>query len=385
MADSAPAADPAPLDEAERRKWPVSAGFIWRAGFIVMALIFIFLLIQFFIEDGGAVIFTVLMSWFFAMAMAPAVDRLATRMSRGLATLIVMGSVALFLVLFIAAFGALLVDQVIQILESLPTIAEEGLAWFNETFQTAYSAQELLAQVNLDQAALQRIASEVALGIFGIAASVLGTVFGLFTFALIAFYLSADGPRLRRYIASMLPPRSQEVFLNVWTITADKTGRYVAARVVLAAINSICSGIVFAIIGLPYWLPLAIWTGVVAQFVPTIGTYISIILPVIVGLLSGNPWLGVIVLVYALIYQQIENLTIEPKISAKAVDVHPAFAFVAVLLGAALFGVSGALLAIPVSAMILSLTDIYVQRHTLLEDDSAPPEAAAEPAAGQTG
>ena len=385
MADSAPAADPAPLDEAERRKWPVSAGFIWRAGFIVMALIFIFLLIQFFIEDGGAVIFTVLMSWFFAMAMAPAVDRLATRMSRGLATLIVMGSVALFLVLFIAAFGALLVDQVIQILESLPTIAEEGLAWFNETFQTAYSAQELLAQVNLDQAALQRIASEVALGIFGIAASVLGTVFGLFTFALIAFYLSADGPRLRRYIASMLPPRSQEVFLNVWTITADKTGRYVAARVVLAAINSICSGIVFAIIGLPYWLPLAIWTGVVAQFVPTIGTYISIILPVIVGLLSGNPWLGVIVLVYALIYQQIENLTIEPKISAKAVDVHPAFAFVAVLLGAAHFGVSGALLAIPVSAMILSLTDIYVQRHTLLEDDSAPPEAAAEPAAGQTG
>ena len=385
MADSAPAADPAPLDEAERRKWPVSAGFIWRAGFIVMALIFIFLLIQFFIEDGGAVIFTVLMSWFFAMAMAPAVDRLATRMSRGLATLIVMGSVALFLVLFIAAFGALLVDQVIQILESLPTIAEEGLAWFNETFQTAYSAQELLAQVNLDKAALQRIASEVALGIFGIATSVLGTVFGLFTFALIAFYLSADGPRLRRYIASMLPPRSQEVFLNVWTITADKTGRYVAARVVLAAINSICSGIVFAIIGLPYWLPLAIWTGVVAQFVPTIGTYISIILPVIVGLLSGNPWLGVIVLVYALIYQQIENLTIEPKISAKAVDVHPAFAFVAVLLGAALFGVSGALLAIPVSAMILSLTDIYVQRHTLLEDDSAPPEAAAEPAAGQTG
>ena len=379
MADPAPAAEPVPADDAASRKWPVSAGFIWRAGFIVMALIFIFLLVQFFVEDGGAVIFTVLMSWFFAMAMAPAVDRLSKRMSRALATLVVMGAVALFLVIFIVAFGALLVDQVIQILESLPTIAEEGLAWFNETFQTAYSAQELLAQVNLDQAALQRIAGEVALGIFGIATSVLGTVFGLFTFALIAFYLSADGPRLRRYLASMLPARSQEVFLNVWTITADKTGRYVAARVVLAAINSICSGIVFAIIGLPYWLPLAIWTGVVAQFVPTIGTYISIILPVIVGLLSGNPWLGVIVLVYALIYQQIENLTIEPKISAKAVDVHPAFAFVAVLLGAALFGVSGALLAIPVSAMILSLTDIYVQRHTLLEDEqaTAPPEAAA--------
>ena len=63
-----------------------------------------------------------------------------------------------------------------------------------------------------------------------------------------------------------------------------------------------------------------LWTGIVAQFVPTIGTYISIILPVIVGLLSPNPWLGVIALAWAIAYQQVENLTIEPRISAKAVD-----------------------------------------------------------------
>ena len=342
-----------------------------------MALVFIFLFVRFVIEDGGGVIFTVLMSWFFAMAIAPAVDKLSTRMRRGAATLLVMGGLALFLVVFIVIFGKLLVDQIIEIVESIPVLAEEGLAWFNSTFQTAYTATELLAQVNLDENALRAIATQVALGIFGFATSLIGGLFGLFTFALIGFYLSADGPRLRRYIASLLPPSSQQVFLNVWTITADKTGRYVAARAILAAINSFCSGIVFAVIGLPYWLPLAIWTGVVAQFVPTIGTYIAIILPVLVGLLSGNPWLGVIVLVYALIYQQIENLTIEPKISAKAVDVHPAFAFVAVLLGAALFGVSGALLAIPVSAMVLSLISIYVKRHKVIDVDAESLEAAA--------
>jgi len=360
--DDAPASDP---------RWPVSPSFLWRAGFIGIALVGIALLGKFVIDDGGGVLFTVLMSWFFAMAMAPAVGRLSRHMSRGLATLVVMGGIALFFVLFTLAFGKLLIEQIIQIIEAIPGLAEEGLAWFNSTFGTAYTAQEILAQVNLDQAALQRLATEAALGIFSIATSVLGSVFGLFTFALIAFYLSTDGVRLRRFIAAMLPRRSQEVFGNVWTITAEKTGRYVAARAILATVNATASGIVFFFIGLPYWLPLAIWTGLVAQFVPTIGTYISIVLPVLVGLLSGNPWLGVIVLVYALIYQQIENLTIEPKISAKAVDVHPAYGFVSVLLGAALFGVAGALLAIPVSAMALSLVQIYVKRHNLVEDETS--------------
>lgn len=367
-----------PPAQSPRAGWPVSPGFIWRAGFIVMALAFIFLFINFLIDDGGGVIFTVLMAWFFALAMAPAVDRLSRRMRRGLATIIVMLGLVVFLVLFFAAFGALLVDQIIEIIESLPVLAASALEWFNQTFSTAYTQEEILAQVGLDQAAIQSIATEAAKGIFGFATSLLGGLFGLFTLGLIAFYLSADGPRLRKYIASMLPSGSRAVFLNVWDITADKTGRYVAARVILAAVNSTVSGIVFAIIGLPYWLPLALWTGIVAQFVPTIGTYISIILPVLVGLLSGNPWLGVIVLAYGLLYQQIENLTIEPRISAKAVDVHPAYGFVSVLLGAALFGVAGALLAVPVGAMALALTQTYVKRHELAED--ATPASGDPPA-----
>jgi predicted PurR-regulated permease PerM len=133
-------------------------------------------------------------------------------------------------------------------------------------------------------------------------------------------------------------------------------------------VNGVTSGIVFFAVGLPYWLPMAIWTGVVAQFVPMVGTYIAITLPVIIGLLSGNPWIGVIVLAWALLYQQVENLTIEPRISARAVNVNPAVAFISVLLGAALFGVSGALLAIPVTAMLLTLVGIYVKRHELIEE-----------------
>jgi predicted PurR-regulated permease PerM len=155
----------------------------------------------------------------------------------------------------------------------------------------------------------------------------------------------------------------------VWSITAEKTGNYVAARVILAFINGTTSAIVFLAIGMPSWLALGIWTGLVSQFVPTIGTYIAIVLPVLVGLLSGNPWIGVIALIWAILYQQVENLTIEPKINARAVNVHPAVAFASVMLGAALFGLAGAVLAVPIAAMAISLIDVRKLRHEVPADE----------------
>jgi predicted PurR-regulated permease PerM len=108
-----------------------------------------------------------------------------------------------------------------------------------------------------------------------------------------------------------------------------------------------------------------------------------------VGLLSPNPIIGVIALGWALLYQQVENLTIEPRISAKAVDVHPAVAFGSVMLGAALFGAAGALLSIPVIAMVLSLSESYQSRHEvlpeLLEPHGSGPSLLSLPKRGRTG
>jgi len=202
--------------------------------------------------------------------------------------------------------------------------------------------------------------------VLAILGSIAGAVASFFMFVLFLAYLSADGPRLRRWIAGLFPPPIQEKAVVVWDTTAEKTGRYVGARVILAAVNSTASAVVFAIIGLPSWLALALWTGFVAQFVPSIGTYIAIVLPVVVGLLSPNPWLGVMVLGWGILYQQVENLTIEPRISARAVDVHPAVSFASVILGTSMFGVAGALLAIPVVAMLLSLLELYRTRYELV-------------------
>lgn len=351
---------------ATRRIVEFSPRNIWRTGLVALAVLAFGLFVQFVISDGGGVLFTVLMAWFGAIAMAPAVDRLARHMRRGLATGIVMVALVLFVVLFFVAFGRLFADQLAELIRDIPTLLDDLLAWINSTFSQSLSRDDILAAVDLSPAEITSLATTVGVNLLGVVLSVVVGVFSLFTFGLFLFYLSADMPRFVRWGARLFPARWQQVAATVWTLTEEKTGGYVMARVILAAINSATTAVVFVVIGMPSWLPLALWTGIVAQFVPTIGTYISIALPVIVGLLSPNPWIGVIALVWAIIYQQVENLTIEPKINAKAVDMHPAVAFGSVLLGAALFGVAGAFLAVPVTAMLLALLDIYGNRHELL-------------------
>ena len=366
-------------------------GNVWRIGLVVIGLIVLFAVGRFVLGEGASLIFTAVMAWFISLAMEPAVSRLARHMPRGAATGLVLLAVVLFLVVFFSLFGALIVEQVTNLVQSLPDFARNALTWVNGRFGTDYALEDLWETLNLDTDRLADMASQLAGGVLAVLGSIAGAVASFFIFALLLFYLSADGPRLRRWIATLFPPRIQETTVVVWDTMAEKTGRYVSARLVLAAVNATATAIVFLIIGLPSWLALALWTGMVAQFVPAIGTYISIVLPVLVGLLSPNPWLGVIVLGWGILYQQVENLTIEPRISARAVNVHPAVSFGSVILGTAMFGVAGALLAIPVVAMLLTLLDLYRTRYDVLPqledefDDGVPSSRIAAGAGGSTG
>jgi predicted PurR-regulated permease PerM len=350
---------------------------VWRTGWVLVAVVALAALANFVISDGGSVIFTLIMSMLAAIAMEPAVARLSQRMRRGVATMIVMLGVLVFIIVFLLAFGRLLGEQLATFVQSVPALVESGVAWANETFGTSLSVQSLLDQFTGGTSGLATLAGDLAGGLIGVVAAVLGAFFSSITFFFFTFYLSADSPRLRMWVARLAPPKQQEVFGVAWDLAVIKTGGYVSARLVLAAICGGLSSLFMLIIGMPYWLALGIWTGLVAQFVPTIGTYIAIALPVFVGLVGPEPWQGVALLAFALVYQQIENVTIEPRISAEAVDVHPAVSFAAVMFGAALFGVAGAFVAVPVAALMLALFGIYSKKYDLV------PELASLQAAQQ--
>jgi predicted PurR-regulated permease PerM len=196
---------------------------------------------------------------------------------------------------------------------------------------------------------------------------VIGGLFQAFTVGLFAFYLTADGPRVRRTVCSLLPPAKQAEVLRAWEIALAKTGGYLYSRALLAVVSAVGHWIMFEAVGLPYAVALAVWVGVMSQFVPTIGTYLAGALPVLVAL-TVRPVDGLWVLVFVIVYQQIENYLLHPRITARTVDVHPAVAFGSVIAGAALLGAVGALIAIPAAATLQGFVGTYVRRYEVQTD-----------------
>jgi predicted PurR-regulated permease PerM len=343
----------------------LSPSNVWRVGFAVAAMVVLVYFLHFVLTDAGPFLFVVVMAWFLSLAMEPPVARLARHMRRGAATALVMLAMSIAAIIFLVLFGQLFLQQVALLVASLPDVLSAVTQWVNAQFGTKYEISDILQSINLTPQDAAGYAQDVLGGLLGLVGTVAGVVFNAFALVLLTFYLSADGPRARRWIAGLLSGRFQQVFLSIWDLSTVKTGGYVAARLVLAAINGGTSALVFLLLGMPSWLALGIWTGVVAQFVPTIGTYIAIALPVVVGLASPTPWIGVAALIWAVVYQQVENLTFEPRISARSVNIHPGVSFAAAIMGALLFGAVGALLAIPVVAMLLSVLDTFGTRHAI--------------------
>ncbi|MGV1003351.1 MAG: AI-2E family transporter [Candidatus Nanopelagicales bacterium] len=325
--------------------------------------------------------YVLFIAFFIALCMEPAVNRLAAKgMKRGAATAVVIGSILLSAVLFFATFGGLLGSQMAALIRQIPEIISNLLTTFNDRFDTNYKVADVLDQLGIGTQDLAQWAGNIGLGVIGFLGQALGLVFSMFMVLLFTFYFAADGPNLRRTVASWLPPDHQRTFLTVWDISVQKAGGYVISRGLMAIASAVFHGVVFMLLDVPYWLPMALWTGLVSQFIPTIGTYLAGALPTILTLTSGGWVRAVLVLGAVVIYQQIENYWVQPKITRSTLEIHPAVAFGSVIVGTSLFGATGALLAIPVVATVLSLISTYGRRYELVDElaVSAPEETERE-------
>ncbi|MBP1158548.1 putative PurR-regulated permease PerM [Rhodococcus sp. PvR044] len=315
------------------------------------------------------------LAWLFSVTIEPVVDWFERRgWRRGAGTGLVLVSLLLFSIGFLAVFGALLAEQLAQLLTALPGAVSRVTEWANRTFDTNFSTGDDLLKLTPDT--IRELAQRFTPGVLGIVSSLLEVVFQAMTLLLFVFYMSAQGPALRRTISSWFPARQQQVISTVWEISVDKAGGYVVSRLILAAVSAVATGIFLMAIGVPYWLPLAIWTGVVSQFIPTLGTYLAIALPAIIAA-AAQPMDGVWVVVFGTAYQQVENYLLHPRITSKTVSIHPAVAFGSVIVGASLFGAIGALVSVPVVAVIQSLVETYGRRYELVHDRQAERDAPA--------
>ncbi|MEU3304783.1 MULTISPECIES: AI-2E family transporter [unclassified Streptomyces] len=309
----------------------------------------------------------VLIAFFLALAIEPAVGRMAAHgMRRGVATFLVFIAVLIAGVGFVVLLGSMLAGQIVEMVEEFPQYLDQVINWINKTFHSELSRVAIQDSL-LRSDWLQKYVQNSASGVLDVSATVLGGLFKLLTIFLFSFYFAADGPRLRRALCSVLPPSKQAEVLRAWEIAVDKTGGYIYSRGLMALISGVAHYILLALLGVPYAPALAVWVGLVSQFIPTIGTYLAGALPMLIAF-TIEPWYALWVLGFVLIYQQFENYVLQPKLTSKTVDIHPAVAFGSVIAGTALLGAVGALIAIPAIATLQAFLGAYVKRYAVTED-----------------
>ncbi|MEU2156021.1 AI-2E family transporter [Streptomyces sp. NPDC019396] len=309
----------------------------------------------------------ILIAFFLALAIEPAVGRMAARgMRRGLATFLVFLAVMLAGTGFVVLLGSMLAGQIVDMVEDFPKYLDQVINWINQNFHTELSRVAIQDSL-LRSDWLKKYVQNSASGVLDVSATVLGGLFRLLTIFLFSFYIAADGPRLRRALCSVLPPSKQTEVLRAWEIAVDKTGGYLYSRGLMALISGVAHYILLALLGVPYAPALAVWVGLVSQFIPTIGTYLAGALPMLIAF-TVNPWYALWVLGFVLVYQQFENYVLQPKLTARTVDIHPAVAFGSVIAGTALLGAVGALIAIPAVATLQAFLGAYVKRYEVTDD-----------------
>ncbi|NUP15080.1 MAG: AI-2E family transporter [Streptomyces sp.] len=338
-----------------------------RAMVLALALFGAFQLGSWAFHQLTGLLINILIAFFLALAIEPAVSWMASRgMRRGLATAVVFLAVIIVSAGFVTLLGSMLAGQIIKIVEDFPNYLDSVINWINTHFHTELrrvDVQEGLLRSDW----LRNYVQNSATGVLDVSAQVLGGLFQLLTITLFSFYFAADGPRLRRALCSVLPPARQAEVLRAWEIAVNKTGGYLYSRGLMALISGIAHYILLESLDVPYAPVLAVWVGLVSQFIPTIGTYLAGALPMLIAF-TVDPWYALWVLIFVVVYQQFENYVLQPKLTSKTVDIHPAVAFGSVIAGTALLGAVGALIAIPAVATLQAFLGAYVKRYDVTDD-----------------
>jgi predicted PurR-regulated permease PerM len=315
----------------------------------------------------SALFLLLLVSLFLSLAIEPGVNRLASRgWRRGTATaMILVGVFAGFLV-FVVAIGTLVGQQIATLLGDSEKYVNRTVNFLNDKFDTHINASQVITSINDPNGAVQRFIHSQQGKVVDLSVTALGVLVKALSVLLFTFYLVADGPKLRRAICSRLRPDRQRRVLRGWELAIDKTGGYLYSRALLAGLSAFFHWVLFQAIGIQAPVAMALWVGLISQFLPVVGTYIAGALPVVVQFVDSPPK-ALVILIFVVLYQQVENYFLLPRITARTMDLHPAIAFGSAIAGGAVLGAVGAVLAIPAAAMAQAVLSNFGERHDVID------------------
>ena len=363
MDDAQTAEAPAALDRERMPRWIIRGVILFWLAYASLRVV------EGVLSALRGLIITLLVSLFLSFALEPAVNWLASRgWRRGTATGLVFLGLLGVAGLFMTVMGSLVVNQARDFIAPAPAYVQDIEDWINHRFDSHVELDDVIKDLKDPKGSARQFANNLAGNVLKFSVTALGVIFQIFTVALFTFYLVADGPRLRRAICSVLPPDRQRNVLRAWELAIEKTGGYLYSRVLLAGLSALAHWIALSVIGVPYPLALALWIGVISQFIPVVGTYLAGALAVLIALLNA-PGDGLWTLAFIVVYQQVENYVFAPRVTAHTLSLHPAVAFACVITGAGLLGPVGALLALPAAAVLQAFISTIGERHEVIESD----------------
>jgi predicted PurR-regulated permease PerM len=273
-------------------------------------------------------------------------------------------SVVLIMVTGLVLIGAFFLFALPPIFSDLQGFAHDLPGKAQRVYERIHNLP-LLSHVDMN--ALQQHATEALGGALGVAKGIAGGVVSFFSWLILTAYFILDGERAFRWFLSLFPasrrPRLQET-----AIRADqRVSKWLLGQALLMLILGTLSLIVFGLLRVKYFYALAVFCGM-ANIVPIIGPIVSVGLAVIVA--AFDSWTKALgVLIFYLVYQQLENAFLTPKIMKSTVDLPALAVIIALAMGGSMAGVLGALVAVPTAALIAVIIDEYVVKRNLLADD----------------
>ncbi len=315
----------------------------------------------------SALFLLLLVSLFLSLAIEPGVNRLASRgWRRGTATAAILVGVFLGFIIFVVAIGTLVGQQIATLLGDSEKYVNRTVDFINDNFDTHINPSQVIESINDENGAVQKFIRSQQGKVVDLSVTALGVLVKGLSVMLFTFYLVADGPKMRRAICSRLRPDRQRRVLSGWELAIDKTGGYLYSRALLAGLSAFFHWVLFQAIGIQAPVAMAMWVGLISQFLPVVGTYIAGALPVLVQFVDSPPK-ALIILIFVVFYQQVENYFLLPRITARTMDLHPAIAFGSAIAGGAVLGAVGAVLAIPAAAMAQAVISNFGERHEVID------------------
>jgi predicted PurR-regulated permease PerM len=336
----------------QKNEIEISTGIVFRTIFVLLAIWFLYLVLD--------VIALVVIAVIITSAMDPLVDWLQTKKIPR-----TVGVLGLFLLLFLAIGMAIsflfppMIAQFQDFSQNFPRYFQTGEASFAHLKDFFVSKN-----INLD---LQQLADNFTGSITSLSGSIFSKTAGVFSgfisivvvFSL-AFYMTVEESGIKKFIVSVTPDKYKVYASDLTTRIKEKIGKWMLGQLFLMLMIFVLDAIGLYLVGVPYALILAIFAGVM-EIVPYIGPIISAVPGVILGFLI-SPTTGFLALLVYLIAQQLENNLIVPQVMKKAVGLNPVTTIIALLVGLRLGGVMGSILAIPVATAISLAVNDFIEK-----------------------